>query len=384
MTPRPVPNASGTTAEPAVRFHGLDAVRGYTIIVVVFYHVFYVFNSSGVVSSLPYGYGVHWLDVVPSFVYPWLMLVMFTVAGVSARFSLTRRTAGQFLRERVLKLLIPLVGSMTLLNWAIPLVQAQYADIFAGYGDVALPVRLFFYWLSGYGVLWFLAELFVCSIILVAVRKLDRADRLYAFAGRWPLWVLIGLAVPIWVSSMILNVPVLVMFRFGIYPLGMLIGYFVLANPAVIERLRQAAPWLVSAAALLGVAYAWVFFGHNWIADDVLQNPLTNAYAWMAVLAWIGGATRWSNRPNRFSIWWQTRSFPIYIAHYAFIVVGCWWLIHGFGAPMPISYLLLAIFVTVTTVVFIEITMRVPGLRLVLYGITVKKTPSLKTIAETP
>ncbi|MCL2483489.1 MAG: acyltransferase family protein [Propionibacteriaceae bacterium] len=368
--------------EPAVRLHGLDAVRGYTILVVVGYHVFYLFNSSGVVSSFPGGYGIHWLDVVPSFVYPWMMLIMFTVAGISARLSLARRTVRQFLRERVLKLIIPLVGALTLLGWIIPVTQAQFTDIFAGY-DVTLPVRLVIYWLTGYGVLWFLVELFVCSLVLVVFRQFDRGDRFFTFAGRWPLWALIGLAVPIWGASMILNMPRFVMFRFGIYPLGMLIGYFVLANPAVLERLRKAALWLLGAAAVLGVAYSWVFFGRNWLDDGLLQNPLTNAYAWVAVLALLGGAIRWCDRPTRFATWLQTRSFPIYIAHYNFAVLGCWLLIRFFGMPMPLSYLLLAIFVVITTVIFIEITIHVPVLRLVLYGITVKKTPRSHQTSET-
>ena len=348
------------------RRHDLDAIRGITILIVVVYHVFYMFNSSGLPSQVPNGYGIHALDVVAAFPYPWFMLVLFVVAGISMRYALAHRTPRQFMGERVRKLIVPLIGGWALLGWVIPLVQTRFPlpgsqlpfaeKLFAMYIPIAM------------GVLWFLLVLFIASLVVLLFHAIDRHDRLYALAGRMPLWMLVLLVIPVWGSSMILNAPMVTTFRFGIYIFGTLLGYIVFSHPDVTARLKKAAIWLLGGAIVLGVLYAWTFWGQNWGDYPVLEQPLTNAYAWVAVLGILGGAARWLDRNGRFIDWLRTHSFPIYVVHYEFVALGAWLLVKFLGAPMPWSYLLLLVFVAVATFVFIEITMRIPGLRFVLYG----------------
>ena len=96
------------------RIHYIDNIRSFTIIVVIIYHVVYLFNSAGVPKFMGI-IGIQAFDTLCYFVYPWLMTLMFLVAGISARYSLKTRSVKQFLNERINKLLIPIIGGMFLL-----------------------------------------------------------------------------------------------------------------------------------------------------------------------------------------------------------------------------------------------------------------------------
>ena len=73
------------------RFY-LDNIRWATVVLVVIYHVFFMYNAEGVaggfgkITDLP----VQYYDVFQYAVYPWFMAILFLVAGMSARFALDR------------------------------------------------------------------------------------------------------------------------------------------------------------------------------------------------------------------------------------------------------------------------------------------------------
>jgi fucose 4-O-acetylase-like acetyltransferase len=100
---------------------------------------------------------------------------MFLVAGISARFSLQKRTARQFIKERAQKLLIPFFGAMFLLGWICGWVNNQYVDMFAG-NNVPVIVKYIVYCFAGNGPLWFLLELFLVSMVLLILRKIEKND----------------------------------------------------------------------------------------------------------------------------------------------------------------------------------------------------------------
>ena len=107
--------------------------------------------------------------------------------------------------------------------------------------------------ISGIGPLWFIQTLFLFSCVLVLLKKLDGRDRLWELCGRCGLPMIILLALPIFVAAQVLNMPVLTMYRFGIYFVAFLIGYFVFSHDGVQEKSSapgflcsvppQCAPW---------------------------------------------------------------------------------------------------------------------------------------------
>lgn len=87
-----------------MRKHYLDNIRFLTIFFVVIFHVYFYYNNIGTEAMFaglkPYEGAVTFAGIYQYFVYPWFMLLLFVVAGISARYALEKRTERQFLKER--------------------------------------------------------------------------------------------------------------------------------------------------------------------------------------------------------------------------------------------------------------------------------------------
>ena len=85
----------------------LDNIRWITGILVVFYHVIYLYNGVLPIGVIGPFRDVQYQDAIAYLLYPWFMVILFVVSGVSARLSLERRTPREFLRLQTRKLLVP-------------------------------------------------------------------------------------------------------------------------------------------------------------------------------------------------------------------------------------------------------------------------------------
>ena len=101
-----------------MRKYFIDNLRYGAVVSVIVYHIFYVFNSVGLIRNVDIP-GIPALDVIEYILYPWFMAFLFLVAGISARYALQRRSHKEFLKERVRRLLIPSLAVMFLLGWEI-------------------------------------------------------------------------------------------------------------------------------------------------------------------------------------------------------------------------------------------------------------------------
>ena len=107
--------------------------------------------------------------------------------------------------------------------------------------------------ISGIGPLWFAQMLFVFSCLLVLLRRLGWAEKWREQCENLPSAVFVLLFLPLWGAAQVLNLPVLTMYRFGIYLAAFLIGYLVLSHEAAQEALaRFGLPLLAAAAAGAG------------------------------------------------------------------------------------------------------------------------------------
>lgn len=152
----------------------LDNIRWMTVILVMVYHVVYIFNSQGVLSNF-HVQGIEALDGFLYIVYPWFMAILFVVAGVSARYALFKRTGKAFLKDRLKRLIVPSIFVPMLFGWFCGWVTNYYGDMFQGNGD-QIPgiIKYIIFCMSGIGPLWFARELFLASLVLVLIRKIDK------------------------------------------------------------------------------------------------------------------------------------------------------------------------------------------------------------------
>lgn len=346
----------------------LDNVRGAVELSVIVYHIFYMFNSVGIIRNVDIP-GIPQLDVVLYALYPWFMVCLFVIAGMSAKYALDKYAEKQFVRARVRRILIPSLAGVVLLGWPAGWVTTQYADLFGGNGDmVPLPIRFLIYCLCGIGPLWFLHQLFVATLVLLLVRKLDRRGRLYALCGRVNLPVLLLLGLTVWASAQVCNVPVMEVYRCGIYIWTFLLGYYVLTQRGVQQLLMRYAPVLLIAAAVVGCCYIWRYWGENYTLMHNLQSALTNAYAWLGTLAVIACGRRFWQKESHFTTYMRKNGFALYVLHYPLMTLLAYALDQLFALRGGMLYVALFVCECVCLPTLVMLVRRLPGVRRLVLG----------------
>ena len=162
----------------------LDNIRWATVVLVVIYHVFYLFNACGVPGGVGRFEAVQPQDAILPLVYPWFMVLLFTVAGMSARYSLEKRSNKDFLKSRTVKLLVPSTLGLLVFQWLVGWLNVTIGGGLAYMTEVPKPVLYLIFAVSGIGPLWFAQMLWLFSLLLVLVRKLDKKDKLHAFCEK--------------------------------------------------------------------------------------------------------------------------------------------------------------------------------------------------------
>ena len=106
-----------------------DNLRCIVVLLVVIYHCFYIFNSVGVFGGLGPFTEKQPVDMIEYALYPWFMALLFLLAGMSAKWSLDKRSSKEFFRGRSLKLLVPSTLGLFGLYWIV-----GYFNVIAGGG----------------------------------------------------------------------------------------------------------------------------------------------------------------------------------------------------------------------------------------------------------
>lgn len=349
-----------------MRKHFLDQIRWGTVLLVMVYHVFYLFNGVGIPGSIPGAENMILFDTLAAAVYPWFMVLLFVVAGISARYALQTRSNKDFLRSRAVKLLVPSTLGLFVVHWV-----TGYLNIRLGGGLAMMPSFLVYpiSVISGIGPLWFIQVLFLFSCLLVLLRKLDKQDRLHTLCARTGPAVILGLGLVMWGASQLLNLPVLTMYRFGIYLAAFLAGYYVFSHDGVQAKVEQLQLPVGVAAVVLGIGWSAVYFRQDFTSPACLQSLLTNLYAWAAVLAILGWGKHCFDFATPFTKAMSKASYGLYILHYPVLLALCVFLTEVLHLPAIWHYLLALALVFPLTWAAFAIIRRIPGIRWLVLGI---------------
>ena len=245
----------------------IDNIRWMTVVLVVLYHVIYMFNGIETFGVIGPFSGVQYQDTYQYLVYPWFMLLLFVVSGMSARYALERQTHGAFLKSRTRKLLVPSTLGLLAFWWILGYYNMLLSGALDSLANVPKPVLFVIMAASGIGPLWYIQMLWVFSVILVWVRKIEK-DKLWALGGKATVPFVISLALVVWGAAQILNTPMIVVYRFGIYGLGFFLGYFIFSHDEMMERLEKC--WLLLLVCALAVAVAG--FAGAYLAYEIISR----------------------------------------------------------------------------------------------------------------
>ena len=354
------------------RLYFLDNLRWMIVIFVIIYHVFYIFNCSGVSSNFT-TQGIPCFDAFLAFVYPWFMILMFAIAGCSARYALQKRSGKEFIKDRNRRIFIPCIAGMFAYGWITGYIGTLYSPDAQSMKLAPKWIQVMIIILTGTGPLWFGQLLFVICLILMLIRKLDKNQKLLKLGEKANLPVLIALIIPVWLSSMVLIMPYVTIYRLGIYGFTFLLGYYVLSHESVQERLEKFAIWLIISAMILGIIVTILYYGKNYAADFVLQNLLVNAYAWLMTIALFGIGRKYLNFQNIFTRFMTSRSQSYYLLHYTIISLLGWFCMEKLNLPFGMYYLIIAAGTAIFLPLVTELLIRIPVLNRVLLGMTASR-----------
>ena len=357
----------------------LDNIRWVTVVLVVIYHVLYMYNGEGILGTLGKitNLEVQYYDVYQYIVYPWFMVVLFIVSGISARYALDKQTGKEFIKARTVKLLVPTTIGLLVFQFIQGYVNASFGD--SQLLEVPLPIKFMIYCLSGIGVLWYIQMLWLFSLAIVLIKKIDK-DRLWNVCKKTPVWLIVLLGAAVYGAGQILNTPIICVYRFGLYFLTFLFGYFIFSHDEVIERMKKFFWLFLIAAAGLGIAFCVMYFGYNYADAPVNRTPVFLLYSWFGSLTMIACFARFFDFSNGFTTWMSKNSWGLYIFHYLGISTVALIFAKTGLLPAWACYLLSTVMGFVFGYGLYFIISKIPFFRWAVLGISKKKRKESKDV----
>ncbi len=306
------------------RRHDIDNLRTFCILLLVPYHAAMAFNCWGEANYVWFGES-RILSAFVTFVSPWYMAALFLAAGLSARFSLQKRGMTGYVKERVKKLLIPLIAGI----FTVVAALTYYADRWHnGYaGNFFSHYRIFVTRitdLTGYdggftlGHLWFLLYLFLISMLALVVSKLQEKflkQVHWNTPSVWKVW-LFGL-LPV-IGKPVLDIGGK---SIGAYLMFFLIGYYVFYREDVTGFLKKYFP-LHLVIFLIADLFNVYLFCYCKDLHAVMNTVCMFAAQWFGILTAVGFFAKFLNFSNERTASLCKNSFAFYILHFVFLVAA--------------------------------------------------------------
>lgn len=348
-----------------MRKHFIDNIRCLIILLLIPYHAAQAFNTWGELN-----YFLFYPDkVISSFIVfcsPFYMPVMFLLAGVSARYALKKRTYGQFISERVKRLIIPFVfGTL----FFCPILAYIGDKTNCGYdGGFVVHYRVFFTkWtdLSGFdggfgvGQFWFLYFLFVISVAGIGIIALSKRMFKNEKARNMPFWMLCLFVLPL---PFLYDLLVVGGKSFAEYLYVFLIGYYIFANDNVLETTEKNRHVTFTVGLIAGIADVYMFIWSGKEFGNI--NTVAKAFTeWFMILALIGNGKHLLNHSGKVANYLSGRSYLFFSIHFLWIVLFQYWFSVLVGNNTMLAYILPVACAYPVTFACAEIAFRIPFMR---------------------
>jgi peptidoglycan/LPS O-acetylase OafA/YrhL len=340
------------------RLHHLDALRALTMLLILPFHALVLIGLRGGTNDSE--------DAVLWTIHVFRLPLFFLVAGFFAALLVRGRGTREFLRNRAIRIGIPLIigvlAVIPFITWEIQalseLPHREYAHDLAAFVDFH-PAYLWFLW---YLVLIYAVALLARSLLSAAPATRDRFLRAGGqLLSHWaaPLVLAIPTALflyrqPTWIPEAPAESFSLHLDLLAYYAIFFVAGWLLLTVPDLREQIEQrpkrylalAAITFPSGLALYLLQSESAVGGHSYV--HVLALLLFAAATWSLVLGLLGIVRRFGSRPNPRLRYWTDAAYWIYLSHFP-VMAAIALAITGLAMPESLRAVLL-VFATLAVI----------------------------------
>ncbi|MDL1909777.1 acyltransferase [Chloroflexi bacterium CFX6] len=340
-------------AKTIQRRYDLDWLRVLGILLVFFFHSsrFYNVEDWNIKNNIWYPSVEVWVGFSSSFMMP----LMFAISGASLFYALGKGGFGKFVKDKVLRLLVPLlVGALTHLS-----LQSYQWDkthgLFSGNYFQYLP---HYYpnsinWFGGH--LWYLWYLFLFSLILYPLMRWMKGDGL-RFLSRLDGWlsktgVLYTLMLPPFLLFVVVGADSPLMEGNGGYPYIaylwiLLLGFLIVSGERVQEKIRQLR-WVSLSVGLAMVIGFCVLYTLTADKDTVSLNLILAVVlrvfgGWICILGFFGLAAQYLTAPKPGLNYANEAVLPFYIFHQT-VLLAVGYFVLQWGLPDVLEWAIIVV-----------------------------------------
>jgi glucans biosynthesis protein C len=365
------------------RRHDLDWLRVLAILSVFVYHSTRFFNHGDWhVKNASLYWGV---DLLQAFMEMWMMPLIFVISGASIYYAMRKGGAGKFFKDKVLRLLVPLVvGAFTHASLQVYLERITHGQFFGSYFQF-LPHYFEGVYMDVGGTgnfafagmhLWYLMILFIFCLLAYPLFRwlkgrgrgvLDASVRFLALPGTMYL-----LASPLVVlEAFISDTP----WDFGsggwgfLYYLFFFIGGFLLVSYEGLQVRIERSRW-VSLGLGLGLTAGYLYiiaFAPNSELGELFDQTFLFFGAWALILAFLGLGSRHlgsSNAPLEYA---SPAVLPFYILHQTVLLCAGFFILR-WDIPDLLKWLLITSSSFVSILALYELCVRRINVMRFLFG----------------
>lgn len=322
------------TQTRARRLYELDWLRMLAILTVFLFHSMHFFDPGDWHVKNATTYPV--LEIVSSVVLVWMMPLIFLVSGASTFYALGKYRGGVFLRERTLRLIVPLIfGMFTHIMWQVYLERTWHHQFFGSFWQFIPRYFDGFYAFGGnfawMGLhLWYLLMLWAFSVLFLPLFlwwRQGSGQAMLAWLGNVLAWpgVIYLLALPISVAQAMGDPSSLLGMRsWGAWSILSYLpiflgGFLVVANDLLYDNIRRWR-WLSLLLTLTLTSALLIVYLQR--GDPVYPTryykelySLYGADCWFGLLAILGFGAQRLRFPKPILAYANEAVLPFYIMH---------------------------------------------------------------------
>ena len=360
---------SQSEKKKAGRQHYIDALRVFATFAILIFH-----------SSRVFDLGEDWnvyneqttrvANLFQHLFHPWHMQLFILLAGASTWFALRKRTGRQYTAERFLRIFLPFLFGMLLIQGPPQLyIYRLHRHQFDGNFLEFLPT----FYTTGpaidyrgnlsYEHLWFLIYLFIVAMAALPLLQYLRGEKGQVWIDRWAAnagnraWLLFIPPLPIVISQLVLlrlfpwrTQAIVDDWAYIVYLLlFFLYGAILMADHRFTEAMVKSwKPALLLAIGLWIYNYSGVVdFGQNRLLG-FSWLPVATFGTWFWLVAWLGFGKVFLDKPSKLLSHFSEIAYPYYIWHQTVIVFLAYFVVQ-LEAGILAKYLLVAVPAAVIT-----------------------------------